>query len=238
MHQSLLGRFHQCDSTPERLSPKESKTTNMTIPEEEMHDDTKHEEQEMVDQDEYYDVAAAAAASAVTSAASPTIALNQTTETMLITPLNIHNLPANILQHLQQHNLGNVITAFATAPHPSDEKIPTTLIPSNTTTTANSLLDANDKSINKNLTADERRQRRLWRNRVAAKECRKKKKQYVHELEETIARLESENSALRKQVEDIKIKVAKKDQEQQPSPLDNFKLMKQVEELNAKLGNI
>ncbi|CAO3634538.1 unnamed protein product [Mucor fragilis] len=209
----------------------------MTIPQEEMHDDTTHKEQEPVDQDDYYGAAVTAAASAVTSAAAPTIALNQTTETMLITPLNIHNLPANILQHLQQQNLGNVITTFATtAPHSSDEKIPTTLIPSNTT--ASSLLDANDKSINKNLTADERRQRRLWRNRVAAKECRKKKKQYVHELEETITRLESENSALRKQVEDIKIKVAKKDQEQQPSPLDNFKLMKQVEELNAKLGNI
>ncbi|GAN02549.1 hypothetical protein MAM1_0024c01993 [Mucor ambiguus] len=211
----------------------------MTIPQEEMHNDIKHKEKETMDQDEYYDVAVAAAASAVTSAASPTIALNQTTETMLITPLNIHNLPANILQHLQQQNLGNVITTFATAPHSSNEKIPTALIPSNTTTTtASSLLDANDKSINKNLTADERRQRRLWRNRVAAKECRKKKKQYVHELEETIMRLESENSALRKQVEDIKIKVAKKDQEQQPSPMDNFKLMKQVEELNAKLGNI
>lgn len=207
----------------------------MTIPQEEIHDDTKHEEQESVDQDKYYNVAV------VTSAASPTIALNQTTDTMLITPLNIHNLPANILQHLQQQNLGNVITSFATAQH-SDEKIPT-LIPPNSTTptstsTASSLLDTNDKSINKNLTADERRQRRLWRNRVAAKECRKKKKQYVQELEETITRLESENSALRKQVEDIKIKVAKKDQEQQPSPLENFKLMKQVEELNAKLGNM
>ncbi|KAK4517344.1 uncharacterized protein ATC70_000679 [Mucor velutinosus] len=213
----------------------------MNIPQEEMHDDTKHEGQEPVNQDECYDVTAAAATRAVASASPPTLALNQTTETMLITPLNIHNLPANILQHLQQQNLGNVITTFATATHhSSDEKIPTTLIPSNTTTTAtaSSLLDANDKSTNKNLTADERRQRRLWRNRVAAKECRKKKKQYVHELEETITRLESENSALRKQVENIKIKVAKKDQEQQPSPLDNFKLMKQVEELNAKLGNI
>ena len=49
---------------------------------------------------------------------------------------------------------------------------------------------------------------------------------------------EEEIAALRKQVEDIKIKVAKKDQEQQPSPLENFKLMKQVEELNAKLGNM
>ncbi|KAF1807354.1 Skn-1-like basic-leucine zipper transcription factor [Mucor lusitanicus] len=203
----------------------------MTIPQEEMHDDIKHEEQEAVDPDTYYDAAAAAAAS---TAPPTTIALNQATETMLITPLNIHNLPANILQHLQQQNLGNVITAFATA---SDEKIPTPLIPSNTASSS-SLLDATDKSTSKNLTADERRQRRLWRNRVAAKECRKKKKQYVHELEETITRLEGENSALRKQVEDIRIKVAKKEQEQQPSPLDNLKLMKQVEELNAKLGHI
>ncbi|KAI8645985.1 hypothetical protein BD408DRAFT_429146 [Parasitella parasitica] len=157
---------------------------------------------------------------------------NQTADTLLITPLNISNLPASILQHLHQQNLGNVITSFTTAhddSHDSDESTPT-LIPS---IAAASLIDTN-KVNNKNLTADERRQRRLWRNRVAAKECRKKKKLYVHELKETISRLENENLALLKQADDIKMKLAKKDQEQH----ENFKLMKQVEELNAKLGNI
>lgn len=206
-------------------------TTNMTIPQEELQDDITLKEQEQKDQEEYYSAAVVS---------SPTTTINQTTDNMLITPLNMSNLPVNILQHLQQQNLGNVITSFPTTAHHnhnSDENTPT-LIPSTTThSIAASLLD-NNKANNKNLTADERRQRRLWRNRVAAKECRKKKKLYVHELEETITRLESENSALRKQVDDLKIKMAKKDQEQQPSPMENFKLMKQVEELNAKLGNI
>ncbi|CEP19433.1 hypothetical protein [Parasitella parasitica] len=201
----------------------------MTIAEEDRKEEVKLEIQDEEGQEKY-------PPSIATVTPPPLTTINQSTDNLLITPLNISNLPASILQHLQQQNLGNVITSFATTHednHHSDESTPT-LIPS---TTAANLLDSS-KANNKNLTADERRQRRLWRNRVAAKECRKKKKLYVHELKETISRLEGENSALRKQVDDIKMKLAKRDQEQQPSPMENFKLMKQVEELNAKLGNI
>jgi hypothetical protein len=55
---------------------------------------------------------------------------------------------------------------------------------------------------NRTMSNDERRQRRLLRNRVAAKECRKKKKHYIQTLEEKVARLEKENAALRRQVMD------------------------------------
>ncbi|SAM04429.1 hypothetical protein [Absidia glauca] len=54
----------------------------------------------------------------------------------------------------------------------------------------------------RNMSNDERRQRRLLRNRVAAKECRKKKKHYIQTMEEKVARLEKENAALRRQVMD------------------------------------
>ncbi|CAO3686539.1 unnamed protein product [Umbelopsis ramanniana] len=84
------------------------------------------------------------------------------------------------------------------------------------------------------LTDDERRQRRLLRNRMAAKECRKKKKNYVQGMEEKIARLEEENLRLRKEVEDANAKLAL-DSMQEGS--ESYRLMKEVEELNAKLGH-
>ncbi|KAK9767304.1 hypothetical protein K7432_003000 [Basidiobolus ranarum] len=60
----------------------------------------------------------------------------------------------------------------------------------------------------RNLTSDERKQRRLLRNRLAAKECRKKKKAYVTELEEKVQRLEDENSRLKKEVEKLGAKLS------------------------------
>ncbi|CAG8654724.1 8130_t:CDS:2 [Funneliformis mosseae] len=83
----------------------------------------------------------------------------------------------------------------------------------------------------RNLTNDERRQRRLLRNRVAAKECRRKKKAYVADLEEKVTRLEEENLRLLKEVEDFNTKLninALKLEE-------NARLHKEVEELKAKL---
>ncbi|KAL1923351.1 uncharacterized protein VTP21DRAFT_8331 [Calcarisporiella thermophila] len=83
----------------------------------------------------------------------------------------------------------------------------------------------------RNLTADERRQRRLARNRIAAKECRKKKKVYVQGLEEQVARLQEENQALRKEIEELHTKLALGAMRVD----DSMRLIKEVEELNAKL---
>lgn len=58
----------------------------------------------------------------------------------------------------------------------------------------------------RNLSMDERRDRRLQRNRVAAKECRNKKKAYIMTLEEKCAGLEEENIRLLKQVDELNAK--------------------------------
>ena len=81
------------------------------------------------------------------------------------------------------------------------------------------------------MTNEERRQRRLLRNRVAAKECRKKKKAYVTELQDTCARLQEENSRLYKEVEELNAKLTLGAMRID----ENVRLIKEVEELNAKL---
>ncbi|KAJ2747658.1 hypothetical protein GGI20_000307 [Coemansia sp. BCRC 34301] len=59
----------------------------------------------------------------------------------------------------------------------------------------------------RHLTPDERRVRRLQRNRLAAKECRLKKKAYLMNLEVQICDLHEENSQLRKEVEELSAKL-------------------------------
>ncbi|KAG0260204.1 hypothetical protein BG011_002081 [Mortierella polycephala] len=87
------------------------------------------------------------------------------------------------------------------------------------------------KRTSRNMTNDERRQRRLLRNRVAAKECRKKKKAYVTELQDTCARLQEENARLYKEVEELNAKLTLGAMRID----ENVRLIKEVEELNAKL---
>ncbi|KAJ2554182.1 hypothetical protein EV175_002675 [Coemansia sp. RSA 1933] len=59
----------------------------------------------------------------------------------------------------------------------------------------------------RHLTADERRARRLQRNRLAAKECRQKKKAYITNLEDQVNDLSQENSRLRKEIEELNAKL-------------------------------
>ncbi|KAJ2392630.1 hypothetical protein GGI23_005182 [Coemansia sp. RSA 2559] len=59
----------------------------------------------------------------------------------------------------------------------------------------------------RHLTADERRARRLQRNRLAAKECRQKKKAYITNLEDQVHDLSEENSRLRKEIEELNAKL-------------------------------
>ncbi|KAI7888222.1 uncharacterized protein EV154DRAFT_426094 [Mucor mucedo] len=134
----------------------------------------------------------------------------------IISPIHMSNLPLNILEHIQQHN-GNVITS----------------LPNNTISP-----ESDEKS--KGLTPDERRQRRLLRNRLAAKDCRKKKKEYIKQMEERISQLESERIELKEKVDELKAKIASVPSAEQMmmNNDDNYKLMKEVEALNAKLGNM
>ncbi|KAI8056928.1 hypothetical protein BDF22DRAFT_740436 [Syncephalis plumigaleata] len=57
------------------------------------------------------------------------------------------------------------------------------------------------------MTPEERRRRRLERNRLAARECRQKKKVYVQELEDRMERMEVENRRLRKEIEELNAKL-------------------------------
>ncbi|KAI8143485.1 hypothetical protein BJV82DRAFT_610627 [Fennellomyces sp. T-0311] len=52
-----------------------------------------------------------------------------------------------------------------------------------------------------------RRQRRLLRNRIAAKECREKKKQHIQTLTKRIQQLETENEQLREQLRELNEKL-------------------------------
>ncbi|KAI8368448.1 hypothetical protein EDC96DRAFT_574300 [Choanephora cucurbitarum] len=152
----------------------------------------------------------------------------------MVSPIAVPALATNLLQQLQQG--GNIITALPGPP----PQIPHHPHPISNTSASSSVPDLTDggmvagsKRVNsRSLSNDERRQRRLLRNRVAAKECRKKKKQHIHEMEEKIEKLEKENANLTKEVEELKAKLSLGAMQ---GP-EGYRLMKEVEELNAKLG--
>jgi hypothetical protein len=138
----------------------------------------------------------------------------------MVSPIAVPGLTSSLLQSLQG---GSVITSLPGPPH----------------LTGNMRQDGTgddeaDKraSTTRNLTNDERRQRRLFRNRVAAKECRKKKKASIQNMEERIQQLEDENERLQKELEECNAKIALGAMQGS----DSYRLMKEVEELNAKLG--
>jgi hypothetical protein len=150
----------------------------------------------------------------------------------MVSPIAVPSLASNLLQQLQQG--GNVITALPGPPqlsHPSSGSglHPT---PPNSSPLSDDGNNNNKRSSARSLSNDERRQRRLLRNRVAAKECRKKKKLHIQEMEEKIVQLEKENENLVKEVEELKSKLALGSMEGSES----YRLMKEVKELNAKLG--
>ncbi|KAG1462260.1 hypothetical protein G6F56_005555 [Rhizopus delemar] len=128
----------------------------------------------------------------------------------MVAPIQVPNLTSNLLQFQN----GAVITALPGPPHP----IPPT--------------DENKRQNTRNMSNDERRQRRLLRNRQAAKECRKKKKQHIHEMEEKIVHLEQQNALLVKELDELKNKLTIAAMQ----GTEGYRLMKEVEELNAKLG--
>ncbi|KAF9915576.1 hypothetical protein BX616_005834 [Lobosporangium transversale] len=89
----------------------------------------------------------------------------------------------------------------------------------------------NGKRTSRDMSNEERRQRRLLRNRVAAKECRKKKKAYVNELQDTCTRLQEENARLYKEIEELNAKLTLSAMRID----ENVRLIKEVEQLSAKL---
>lgn len=168
----------------------------------------------------------------------------------IISPIPLNNLPLNIIEQLKQKGVSNaIITSIpphnpTIAPHlfayPVPPQLPTTDKKSNNTTTSSDKKSEDGNGKSKILSPDERRQRRLLRNRLAAKDCRKKKKEYIQHMEETITRLETQQTELRNQITQLKEQIASlpaDDQQGMMNSEDNYKLLKEVEKLNANLGN-
>ncbi|KAF9174898.1 hypothetical protein BGX20_009302 [Mortierella sp. AD010] len=146
-------------------------------------------------------------------------------------PLTVSSLQSNLQlqqEHEQQHEQQQSAVQGILASMPAS----TENAPANDSASSNDDDALNGKrTSSRNMTNDERRQRRLLRNRVAAKECRKKKKAYVNELQDTCARLQEENARLYKEIEELNAKLTLGAMRID----ENVRLIKEVEELSAKL---
>ncbi|KAI9358988.1 hypothetical protein BD770DRAFT_386364 [Pilaira anomala] len=160
----------------------------------------------------------------------------------IISPIHMANLPLNILEHIQQHaNSGNVITPLpnnTATISPNELAYDQTLSDTNSAKPASTSSDKKGDEKSKALTPDEKRQRRLLRNRLAAKDCRKKKKEYIKQMEQTIARLEREKEELNQKIIELKANISSipSDDQMMMNSDDNYRLINEVGKLNAKLN--
>jgi len=81
---------------------------------------------------------------------------------------------------------------------------------------------------------DQKRAQRLERNRIAAKECRERKKAYVVNLENKASRLEDDNLILRQKILELKTKLERIEFKNQ----ENVQLKHLVKDLKVKLMKI
>ncbi|CAG8707451.1 2847_t:CDS:1 [Cetraspora pellucida] len=187
----------------------------------------------------------AASAAAILSGVPSTIAQNVAVDLAQVAPkhLTTETIPVSTPLTIDPLN-----SQIAVAPSTSSEQSTVSehsppnmeeLLNNNPQTLAQVQLQSQDvnsggkrTSTSRNLSSDERRQRRLLRNRVAAKECRRKKKAYVADLEEKVTRLEEENIRLHKEVEELNSKLAISAARMD----ENVRLRKEIEELNAKFA--
>ncbi|CAG8618283.1 18052_t:CDS:1 [Racocetra fulgida] len=187
----------------------------------------------------------AASAAAILSGVPSTIAQNVAVDLAQVAPkhLTTETIPVSAPLTIDPLN-----SQIAVAPSTSSEQSTVSehsppnmeeLLNNNPQTLAQVQLQSQDvnsggkrTSASRNLSSDERRQRRLLRNRVAAKECRRKKKAYVADLEEKVTRLEEENIRLHKEVEELNSKLAISAARMD----ENVRLRKEIEELNAKFA--
>ncbi|KAI8876548.1 hypothetical protein K501DRAFT_288835 [Backusella circina FSU 941] len=198
------------------------------------------------------------AASSSSSDYSQQLAAASSLAQVMVSPISLSNLPPGILQQLQQQQQGqqnetqsntqsilnNIKENAATTTslqQIDNNRMNDTDMKAETAENKDQLQEAQDNVNNSEavavkkgvMSSDEKRQKRLWRNRLAAKECRKKKKLYVHEIEEKVQMLEDENAKLHNTIKEL---TAKLEEPQQQQSAENYRLMKEVEELNAKLG--
>lgn len=89
----------------------------------------------------------------------------------------------------------------------NNSNIVTTIISSSERTKNNNNHNSSSNNKNHELLLKERHALRLERNRIAAKECRERRKEYITKLETKVGRFEKENEILRKQIHEVKIKI-------------------------------
>ncbi|CAJ0756173.1 14127_t:CDS:1, partial [Entrophospora sp. SA101] len=110
--------------------------------------------------------------------------------------------PRSLSRNRQQYNSNFNQTTISPIATPTLNPTPISA-----TTTATDISNDSDVShINKQI-YDGKRAMRLERNRVAAKECRERKKSYILNLESKATRLEQENANLHRMVQEMKNKL-------------------------------
>ncbi|CAJ0843113.1 20534_t:CDS:2, partial [Entrophospora sp. SA101] len=123
-----------------------------------------------------------------------------------------HDPHSHSYKHLQRFPLifGTQTTTntIATSAILSPPLLPSPPLPPTTSTTLPTDIsnDSDVSHINKQI-YDGKRAMRLERNRVAAKECRERKKSYILNLESKATRLEQENANLHRMVQEMKNKL-------------------------------
>ncbi|CAG8693687.1 2696_t:CDS:2, partial [Dentiscutata erythropus] len=94
--------------------------------------------------------------------------------------------------------------------------------------------DEEDNETKRVKTLEEKRAIRLERNRIAAKECRERKKAYVLNLERRATQMEKENSVLRKKVHELKAQLEWAESKT-VGPVENGQLEALVRELKERV---
>ncbi|RIB16164.1 hypothetical protein C2G38_1531089 [Gigaspora rosea] len=97
--------------------------------------------------------------------------------------------------------------------------------------------DDDDNETKRVKTLEEKRAVRLERNRIAAKECRERKKAYVLNLERRATLMEKENSILRKKVHELKAQLEWAESKT-VGPIENGQLEALVRELKERVKNM
>ncbi|CAG8631349.1 6021_t:CDS:2, partial [Scutellospora calospora] len=161
----------------------------------------------------------AASAAAILSGVPSTVAQNVAVDLAQVAP---KHLTTEVMPVSTSLTIGSLNSQIAVAPSTSSEQSTVSehsppnmeeYLNNNNNAQAMAQIPLHSQDVNsagkrtstaRNLSSDERRQRRLLRNRVAAKECRRKKKAYVADLEEKVTHELNAKLTLRSGNNDIK----------------------------------
>ncbi|CAG8742013.1 44063_t:CDS:1 [Gigaspora margarita] len=138
-----------------------------------------------------------------------------------------HLPPLNLPKKLENQPLSHT-SSTSTSPEPTSHCNLTQLSENK---------DDDDNETKRVKTLEEKRAVRLERNRIAAKECRERKKAYVLNLERRATLMEKENSILRKKVHELKAQLEWAESKT-VGPVENGQLEALVRELKERVKNM